>query len=202
LKVLEEGRFRRLGDVEDRQVDVWMIAATHHDLPSMVDAKRFRGDLYFRVSTILLKLPSLRERIEDIPVLAEHFLRRISSELDREIPRLSSAAQSRLARHSWPGNIRELRNVLERAALQSEKGTIEAGDLGFDIDRGEREIGALPSMTLAEAERWLIEKALRDERGKVEPAARRLGISRSSLYQRVQKHRIPLGGSGDHRVPR
>jgi DNA-binding NtrC family response regulator len=192
LKVLEEGRFRRLGDVQDRQADVWMIAATHQNLASLVEEKRFRSDLYFRVSTLLLRLPPLRERTEDIPVLAEYFLRRIASELGRGIPILSPAAVVRLAKHSWPGNIRELRNVLERAALQSEKSLIDAGDLGFDFDRRTDEDAALPSMTLAEAERWLIDQTLREEGGHVEPAARRLGISRSSLYQRIQKHRIPV----------
>jgi DNA-binding NtrC family response regulator len=189
LKVLEEKRFRRLGDVRDRQVDVWLIAATHQDLATLVEEKRFRSDLYFRISTLRLRLPPLRERVEDIRILAEEFLLRIASELPRSPLTLSPAALSRLEQHSWPGNIRELRNVLERAALLSSRSVLEAGDLGFDVERGAA-ADALAGLTLREAERRLIERALADERGNVEAAAARLGISRSSLYQRIQKYGI------------
>lgn len=190
LKVLEEGRFRRLGDVDDRQVDVWLVAATHQDLATSVEEKRFRSDLYFRISTILLRLPPLRERVEDIPILAEHFLRRCAAELGRTAFELSPGAVRRLQAHSWPGNIRELRNVLERAALLSAGSELEAGDFGFDLGQGTPADGALSNLTLREAERRLIEAALQDERGHVDRAAARLGISRSSLYQRIQKHGI------------
>lgn len=190
LKVLEEGRFRRLGDVDDRQVDVRLIAATHRDLAASVEENRFRSDLYFRISTILLRLPSLRERVEDIPILAGHILRRSAAELGRAAFDLSPAAVRRLQAHSWPGNIRELRNVLERAVLSSTGSRLDAGDFGFDFERTTPAGGALANLTLREAERRLIETALREERGHVDRAAERLGISRSSLYQRIQKHGI------------
>jgi DNA-binding NtrC family response regulator len=190
LKVLEEKRFRRLGDVRDRQVDIWLVAATHQDLAALVEERRFRSDLYFRISTILLRLPPLRERTEDVPVLAERLLRATAVELDRDEITLSPAALRRLQAHSWPGNIRELRNVLERAALLSSASVLEPGDLGFDFDQAAPD--ALAGLTLREAERRLIEQALAQERGSVERAAARLGISRSSLYQRVQKYGIPL----------
>ena len=190
LKVLEEGRFRRLGDVHDRQADVWLIAATHQDLGKLVEQKRFRSDLYFRVSTISLQLPSLRERTDDIPLLAEHFLRRISGELGRQPASLSPAALRRLQSHSWPGNIRELRNVLERAVLLTEASVLEPNDLGFDFELKRRESRPSGVVTLREAERSLIERVLGEEHGNVGRAAERLGISRSSLYQRIQKHRI------------
>ncbi|HTO88540.1 MAG TPA: sigma-54 dependent transcriptional regulator [Thermoanaerobaculia bacterium] len=190
LKVLEEKRFRRLGDVRDRQVDVWLIAATHQNLARLVEQKKFRSDLYYRISTILLQLPPLRDRIQDIPVLAEHFLRRISSELGRSAVSLSDAALGRLQAHSWPGNIRELRNVLERAALSGGKSVIEPEDLGFDLERRTTREDVSPALTLREAEKRLIERTLREERGQVERAAQRLGISRSSLYQRIQRHGI------------
>ena len=188
LKVLEEKRFRRLGDVRDRQVDVWLIAATHQDLAACVEQKRFRADLYFRISTMLLRIPPLRERIEDIPVLAGEFLRTIAVELASGPLSLSPGAVRRLQAHSWPGNIRELRNVLERAALSKPGAALEAEDFGFDFEGRTAGTDALSNMTLREAERLLIERALREERGNVERAAARLGISRSSLYQRVQKH--------------
>ena len=190
LKVLEEGRFRRLGDLRDRQTDVWLIAATHQDLAKLVEQKRFRSDLYFRICTIPLHLPSLRERTEDIPLLSEHFLRRISGELGRPTANLSPAALGRLQAHSWPGNIRELRNVLERAVLLTGASTLEPDDLGFDFELRRRETRPSGGVTLREAERSLIERILGEERGNVGRAAERLGISRSSLYQRIQKHRI------------
>ena len=191
LKVLEEGRFRRLGEVRDRRARVWLIAATHQDLGRLVQEGRFRRDLYFRISTIQLRLPSLTERVEDIPALAEHFLRRIAGELGRRTPELSRPALRRLQGHGWPGNVRELRNVLERAVLLSEAPVLEAEDLGFDpVARAVPVASAVT--TLREAERSLIEQALGEERGNVGRAAERLGISRSSLYQRIQRHRIPV----------
>jgi transcriptional regulator with PAS, ATPase and Fis domain len=190
LKVLEEKRFRRLGDVRDRQVDIWLIAATHQDLAVLVEEKKFRSDLYFRISTILLRLPPLRERTGDIPVLAERLLRSTAVELDRDEIAISPAALRRLQAHSWPGNIRELRNVLERAALLSSASVLEPGDLGFDFDQAAPD--PLAGLTLRDAERRLIEQALAQERGHVERAAARLGISRSSLYQRLQKYGISL----------
>ncbi|MGE5414099.1 MAG: sigma-54-dependent transcriptional regulator [Syntrophomonadaceae bacterium] len=191
LKVLEEGRFRRLGEVRDRHARVWLIAATHQDLGKLVEENRFRRDLYFRISTIPLRLPSLRQRIEDIPALAEQFLRRIAGELGRRPPSLSASALRRLQAHDWPGNVRELRNVLERAVLLCEAAVLEAQDLGFDpIARAVPVTSGLT--TLREAERSLIEKALGEERGNVGRAAERLGISRSSLYQRILRHRISV----------
>ena len=192
LKVLEEGRFRRLGDVDDRRVDVRLIAATHRDLAVLVEENRFRSDLYFRISTIPLRLPPLRERVEDIPILASHFLRRSAAELGRAAFDLSPGAVRRLQAHNWPGNIRELRNVLERTALLSAGNGLDAEDFGFDFERRTPAAGALSNLTLREAERRLIEMALQEERGRVDRAAARLGISRSSLYQRIQKHGIVL----------
>jgi DNA-binding NtrC family response regulator len=189
LKVLEEKRFRRLGDVRDRQVDVRLIAATHHDLQSLVRDKKFRSDLYFRISTLPLRVPSLRERAEDIPVLAEHFLERISADMGRGRMSLSPAATSALAAHSWPGNLRELRNTLERAALLASGSVLEPRDLRFE---GSLEDGAA-SGTLEDVERQHIERVLREEAGQVERAARRLGIPRSTLYQRIKQFGIARG---------
>ena len=192
LKVLEEGRFRRLGDVRDRRTDVWLLAATHQNLSQLVEQRRFREDLYFRISTLQLELPRLRDRVEDIPLLAEHVLRRIAGELGRPAPRLSAPALRRLQSHAWPGNVRELRNVLERAILLTEAEVLEPEHLGFDFEGVRRESRPAAVLTLREAERQLIERALAEERGNVGRAAERLGISRSSLYQRIQKHGIAV----------
>jgi len=190
LKVLEEKRFRRLGDVRDRQVDVRLIAATHQDLGQLVREKRFRDDLYFRISTIPLSFPSLRERIEDIPTLAKYMLDKVGADLGRGELHLDQGCIQALQAYSWPGNIRELRNVIERAVLLSEQKQITLNDLHFD---GHTQVGApfLDSrLTLLELEKQHIERVLQEEHGRVEIAAKRLGIPRSSLYQKIKKFQI------------
>jgi DNA-binding NtrC family response regulator len=201
LKVLEEKRFRRMGDVRDRQVDIRLIAATHQDLGMLVREKRFRNDLYFRISTIPLVVPSLRERVEDIPILARHLVDGLAVDLGRSDIKLSPEAEKALQAYEWPGNIRELRNVLERAALLSEKSLLGRNDLRFDLptagsagSMGAIGSGALDSllgrsdMTLQELERRYIDKILQEEKGHVGRAAERLGIPRSSLYQKLKKY--------------
>jgi DNA-binding NtrC family response regulator len=194
LTVLEEKRFRRLGDVRDRHVDVRLLAATHHDLGRLVDEGRFRRDLYFRISTLPLRLPALRERLEDLPALAEGFVDRFAAELGRRRPALSDEALAALRAYHWPGNVRELRNVLERALLVSEGDEIRAADLRFAPlapAAGGAPQPAAQAMTLEELERWGIERALEAEAGSVVRAARRLGIPRSSLYKKLQRYGRP-----------
>ena len=190
LKVLEEKRFRRVGDVRDRQVDVRLIAATHQDLGQFVREKKFRDDLYFRISTIPLSFPALRERIEDIPTVAQYLLDKVSVDLGRGELILDEDCIRALQAYSWPGNIRELRNVIERAVLLSDQRCITIKDLHFD---GHGSIGAPlldTRLTLLELEKQHIERVLQEEHGKVEKAAKRLGIPRSSLYQKIKKHQI------------
>ncbi len=192
LKVLEEGRFRRLGDVRDRTARVRLIAATHQDLAELVSQKRFREDLFYRISAIPLRLPALRERAEDIPALAEQFLSRICADLGRRPSALSPAARRRLQAHSWPGNIRELRNVLERAVLLNPSEVLAAEALGLEMGAVRVQPPPDGPTTLKEAERILIERMLGEEHGNIERTASKLGISRSSLYQRIQRHRITV----------
>jgi DNA-binding NtrC family response regulator len=192
LKVLEEKRFRRVGDVRDRQVDVRLIAATHQDMGQLVREKRFRDDLYFRISTIPLSFPALRERTEDIPTMAQYLLDKVSADLGRGELRLDENCIQALKAYSWPGNIRELRNVIERAVLLSDQKTITINDLHFDCHT---QVGSpfLDSrLTLLELEKQHIERVLQEERGRVERAAKRLGIPRSSLYQKIKKHQINM----------
>ena len=192
LKVLEDKRFRRVGDVRDRQVDVRLIAATHQDVVQLVREKRFRDDLYFRISTIPLSFPPLRERVEDIPVLAQYLLNKVSADLGRRKIHLNDDCVKALQAYSWPGNVRELRNVIERAVLLSDQNTISLKDLNFD---GHANIGT-PTLnsrlTLQELEKQHIVTVLHEERGRVEKAANRLGIPRSSLYQKIKKYHIPV----------
>jgi DNA-binding NtrC family response regulator len=190
LKVLEEKRFRRVGDVRDRQVDVRLIAATHQDMGQLVREKKFRDDLYFRISTIPLSFPPLRERIEDIPTVAQYLLNKVSVDLGRGELILDEDCIKALQAYSWPGNIRELRNVIERAVLLSDQRSITIKDLHFD---GHASVGAPlldTRLTLLELEKQHIERVLQEEQGKVEKAAKRLGIPRSSLYQKIKKHQI------------
>jgi transcriptional regulator with GAF, ATPase, and Fis domain len=192
LKVLEEKKFRRLGGVRDRQVDIHLIAATSQDLKLLMQEKKFRSDLYFRISTVPLNVPALRDRAEDIPLLARHLLERIARDPRRSSVALSPEAESALQSYSWPGNIRELRNVLERALLLSDHLTLLPGDLHFDSNSRAGGGPALPGshMTLLELEQWHIEQTLGDEQGNVEQAALRLGIPRSSLYQKIKRFQI------------
>jgi len=194
LKVLEEKRFRRLGEVRDRQVDVQLIAATHQDLSALTRDRTFRSDLYYRISTLPLRVPTLRERAEDIPVLARGLLDSFASDLGRRGIRLAPEAEAKLVRHSWPGNVRELRNVLERALLLSGRDVLEAGDLrleGPGADELERLAPGAP-MTLEELERRHISHVLEELGGRVAEASQRLGIPRSTLYQKIKKYGLAL----------
>jgi DNA-binding NtrC family response regulator len=193
LKVLEDSRFRRLGDVRERIVDIQIIAATNRNLMQSVKEMRFREDLYFRISTFHLRIPPLRERTEDIPVVANSLLRNLATDLAREQQELSPSAETLLKSYSWPGNIRELRNVLERVALTGESRIIEAQDLNLT----QRTPSAMassesePALTLAELERQHIARVLHEESGKVAQAALKLGIPRSTLYQKLKIYGIP-----------
>jgi DNA-binding NtrC family response regulator len=190
LKALEEKRFRRMGEVADRQVDVLLICATHHDLVRESRTGTFRSDLYFRISTFPLRLPSLRERREDLPFLAAQMALHLSRDLGLPEVALTPEALKAIAEYPWPGNFRELRNVLERALLRAPGGELRQEDLRFEAWPGTP--GRVENATLAELESHQIEKILREERGRVASAARRLGISRSALYQKIHERRIDL----------
>jgi len=194
LKALEEKQFRRLGDVRDRHVDVRLIAATHQDLNLLVKEKKFRADLYFRISAIPLVIPALRELVEDIPLVAQRLLDSIAADLGRSEIRLAQDAISALQAYSWPGNIRELRNVLDRAALLSDQTVLERKDLRFEFTTTTESFVCEPDYTLDEVERRYIERILQLESGSVEGAARRLRLPRSSLYYKIKKHGIELSG--------
>jgi len=186
LKALEEKRFRRLGEVQDRKVDFRMIAATHQDLEALVHTRLFRADLFYRVSAVQLLAPALVDRVPDIPALAQYLLDRLTVDWGREPVRLSPSALSLLQRHLWPGNIRELRNVLERALLGAGSEVIEAQALDFASSprRGSAEAGS--KLTLREVERNHIAQVLAEEGGHVDRAARRLEVPRSTLYQKIK----------------
>jgi DNA-binding NtrC family response regulator len=187
LKILEEKQFRRLGDVQERQLDIRLIAASHADLLQLIRDKRFRSDLYFRVSTVVIRMPALRERAEDIPLLAHHFFQRMAVDMGRIHLTLSERTLEALTTYSWPGNIRELKNVMERAVLLAGGDTIQPRDLRLELAARLPEEAADESLlTLGEAQKLHIERALTTERWNVARAATRLGITRSSLYNKIK----------------
>lgn len=189
LKVLEEKRFRRLGDVKDRQVDVRLIAATHRDIATMVRKGTFRDDLYFRISTLPVVIPPLRQRREDIPHLTKNLLNQLSMDMGRKVE-ITGSATAKLCEYSWPGNIRELRNVLERAILLGNSRVLDEASVRFDPLSLPGTFAASGVRTLEELEREHIQSVLALENGKVEAAARRLGIPRSSLYLKLKQYQL------------
>jgi DNA-binding NtrC family response regulator len=192
LKVLEEKRFRRLGDTGERLVDVRLISATHKDISLLVRENKFRIDLYFRINTFPLRLPPLRERIEDIPILARHILRAIVTDFGCNDLVLSPDLEKALQSYRWPGNIRELRQVLERAVLLCESDILTSKDLHVEYLSDSTSVSGNQILTLSELEHQHIEKVLQIEHGRVEEAAKRLGLSRSALYEKIKKHGIDL----------
>jgi len=190
LKVLEEKQFRRLGEVRERRVNIRLIAATHRDLTKMVGEHQFREDLFFRISAVPLRVPPLRERIDDIPLLVSNLLVRLSADLGLSYSDLSPSAMKRLQAYTWPGNIRELRNVLERALLLSGRSCLAEADLTFDSYSLVHTEGETSNLTLAEMEKAHIELVLQKVGGHVEIAAQHLGIPRSSLYAKLKQHRL------------
>ncbi|MBI4517540.1 MAG: sigma-54-dependent Fis family transcriptional regulator [Deltaproteobacteria bacterium] len=192
LKVLEEKQFRRMGSITDRHVDVRLISSTHQDLQQRIQSGAFRGDLYFRIGALPLLVPPLRLRRNDVPLLARALLTTIAADLGRRDLALSAEAESALCAYDWPGNIRELRNVLERAVLLSDHTQLTGADLRFEFAGVSRGLGPAADLTLEELERQHIQRVLADEGGHVARTAARLGIPRSSLYSRLRKFQIDV----------
>jgi len=197
LKVLEEKRFRRLGDVKDRTVDVRLIAATHRDFRALVEENRFRQDLYYRISTLELFVPPLRERRDDIPLLAANILERLARDLGQPLLTITREAERVLCNYEWPGNIRELRNVLERALLRSHGPELDVDSIIMPSSADAPPAPAADNVvrrsgTLDEVERDYIEQVLREEKGLIDRVAVRLGISRSAVYYKARKFGIEI----------
>jgi DNA-binding NtrC family response regulator len=205
LRLLESGTYRRVGSTELRRTDVRVVAATHRDLKAMVVEGRFREDLYYRLSTFPITLPPLRDRLDDIPMLAVALLARVAP--DRRMA-LSPGAVARLRQHAFPGNVRELRNVLERAALLADGAQIEATHveraLGSDAMPTTARPLAVPSSaptatvpaeaSLRDVERAALQAQLKAHRGSRAELARKLGISERSLYRKLRDLDRDAGG--------
>src|SRR5450432_3445301 len=186
LRTLETGEFERVGSSKTRRVDVRVFSATNADLASQVAEGRFRQDLLFRLNTIELRLPALRDRREDIPILAAHFLRQHAEHYRKAINGFDEGAIKALLSHAWPGNVRELDHAVERAVLMAQADAIRAADLG--LRAGREGPPRLEEMSLEDVEALLIKKALARFNGNVSHAANALGLSRSALYRRLQRY--------------
>ncbi|MFI5372434.1 MAG: sigma-54-dependent transcriptional regulator [Candidatus Eisenbacteria bacterium] len=187
LRVLQSGEFERVGSSRTRRVSVRLVSATNADLRAEVTAGRFREDLLFRIDTVEIHLPPLRERREDLPLLAAHFLAHHARRYGRPVTGIEPEAVRALLDHPWPGNVRELEHAVERAVLLAPGDQLRIADLGLRVGGGDA--GAeLERLTLDEVERELIRRALKRHDGNVSEAARALGLSRSALYRRLGRH--------------
>ncbi len=192
LRVLQERSFYRLGGTEEIQVNARIIAATHRNLQQAVQDGEFREDLFYRLNVIEIRIPPLRERREDIPMLAEHFVERLSHELNRDIAGLSQPAMKLLMDHDWPGNVRELENAVERAIVTSKDRYLSEDDFRFLESNLQRTSWAPPpNLTLQELEKEAIVAAIRRTDGNIKEAAMALGIDRSTLYDKIKRYEIP-----------
>jgi len=193
LRAVESGEFERLGSPRVRQADVRLISATNSDLAAAVAAGAFREDLLFRLNTVHIHLPPLRERVDDILLLAHHFLEQHAVKYGRALPVFDASAVEALHAHRWPGNVRELQHVLERAVLLCRGDAIVAADLGLEApsrlaNHAPGATAGVATLNLEQNERELIRRALDSSAGNVVEAARLLGLSRSGLYRRLQRY--------------
>ena len=201
LRALQEREIQPLGSTRARKVDVRILAATAEDLDQAIQSRNFREDLFYRLNVVPVKLPPLRERGDDIPLLVRHFLERAAARLDREVPAVAPAVLERMQRHSWPGNVRELENCVERMVVLSRGARLSLDDLPADLTDGEAP-GRVPDgfelppagVSLQELERHLILQALERSRGSLEPASKLLGISYKTLQYRIRKYGLDREG--------
>ncbi|MBX2942340.1 MAG: sigma-54-dependent Fis family transcriptional regulator [Cyclobacteriaceae bacterium] len=190
LAVLQNRRVSRVGANKETPVDIRLICATNMPLYEMVKENRFRQDLLYRINTIEVEIPPLRDRFEDIPVLANHYLNHYSNKYGKSLNKLSDAAMSRLNKHNWPGNIRELQHAIERAVILSNSSVLQPDDFNFNINtnkESEQQLN-LEQFNLEEVEKIIIRRVLKKYNGNITQAASELGLTRSSLYRRLEKY--------------
>jgi DNA-binding NtrC family response regulator len=186
LRVLETGEIERVGSSRTKRVNVRVISATNTDLQTAIAAGQFREDLLFRLNTVEIHIPALRERREDIPALAAHFLQRYAKRYRVEVSGFAPAAVQAMLQYPWPGNVRELEHTLERAVLMCQSGEIQVSDLGLSMQRSQGQ--NLEELSIEEVEGILVRKALQRFHGNVSQAAEALGLSRGALYRRMERY--------------
>jgi transcriptional regulator with PAS, ATPase and Fis domain len=197
LRVLQERTCRKIGSEKSYPVDFRLITSTNRLPADAIRDGLLRDDLFYRISTITIHVPPLRERMEDIQLLTDHFLKLYAEKYERPIAAVSQSAYQRLFAHPWPGNVRELQNVLERAVLLAKGDRVEPVDLPFDNGSASAAAPALawdvpPNMTLEDIEKFVIERTLQRTGGNKQKAANMLGIYRPRLYSKIKKYKIGL----------
>ncbi len=189
LTVIQNRRVSRVGANKEISIDIRLICATNLPLYDMVKENRFRQDLLYRINTIEIQLPSLRERFEDIPLLANFFLKQYAEKYEKSVSKISEGALTRMHKHTWPGNIRELQHAVERAVILSNGNVLQPEDFNFNVSTTKEESQlSLEQYNLDEVEKLLIRKVLKKYNGNITQAAGELGLTRSSLYRRLEKH--------------
>jgi transcriptional regulator with PAS, ATPase and Fis domain len=196
LRVLQDGTFQRLGGTRTLQASVRVVAATNKNLAQEVTAQRFRHDLYYRLNVIAIRLPPLRERRQDIPLLAAHFLRKYAQENAKEVTGIQQDALQLLQAYAWPGNVRELENVIERAVVLTQGPTVTMADLNLEEQPESTMLASEDRMTLPvnttleQVEREMIVQALRRNAGNRQATARQLAIGVSTLYRKLKEYNL------------
>ena len=191
LTAIQNRRVSRVGSNKEVNIDIRLVCATNMPLYDMVKDNKFRQDLLYRINTIEIELPPLRDRLEDIPLLAEHFLKQYSQKYGKPALKISDGATSRMQKHSWPGNIRELQHAIERAVIMSGSQVLQPEDFNFNAqpqNSMEGENVMLDQFKLEDVEKILIRKVLKKYNGNITQAASELGLTRSSLYRRLEKY--------------
>jgi DNA-binding NtrC family response regulator len=190
LTAIQNRKVSRVGSNKDTPIDIRLICATNMPLYEMVKENRFRQDLLYRINTIEIEIPPLRERIEDIPLLANHFLKHYAARYGKNISKISDAAMARMTKHPWPGNIRELQHAIERSVILSNSSVLQPEDFNFSVSNTKEtdQQMNLDQFNLEEVEKLLIRKVLKKFNGNITQAAAELGLTRSSLYRRLEKH--------------
>jgi transcriptional regulator with PAS, ATPase and Fis domain len=194
LRVLQDRTFYRVGGTRPITVDARLLAATHRDLAQAIRESRFREDLYYRLSVVTIRVPPLRERLEDIPILVLHFLDRVRAKTRTRVRSVSEGALEVLKGYAWPGNVRELENVIERAAILTDGDRIEVGSLPEEIRNPRSQPESELPVNLEEAEKVCIARALRITGGKKGEAAKLLGISWPTLNKKLKDYGLESGG--------
>lgn len=188
LTVLQNREVTRIGSNKSTPVDIRLICATNMPLHDMVMDNTFRQDLLYRMNTVEIKLPPLRERMEDIPLLADHFMKTYCNKYRKQIKKMAASTLKKLQKYSWPGNIRELQHAIERAVIMSEGSVLNPDDFFFLSDKADAKKDMSDNYNLDEVEKVVIQRAINKHSGNISKAAKELGLTRASLYRRLEKH--------------
>ncbi len=188
LTVLQNRQVTRIGANKAMSIDIRLICATNMPLHEMVQENTFRQDLLYRMNTVEIQLPPLRERLEDIPALADHFAKSYCGKYRKQIKKIAASTYKKLQKYSWPGNIRELQHAIERAVIMSEGGVLNPDDFFFLSEKEDAKKDLSDNFNLDEVEKVVIQRAINKHSGNISKAAKELGLTRASLYRRLEKH--------------